>query len=136
MAKAQVATRIYSRFSTPDSAPVEFGVSMTQQHFKDECDINNIVKTYVPPADAGSASFGDFTVTDLQDAYDRIDSINQQFATLPADVRAKFNHNPLEAVAFVEGSDDLTAAFELGLIPAPEPAPEPASTSVSESTTE
>ena len=46
MAKAQVQTRIYSRFSTPDSPAVEFGVSMTQQHFKDECDINNILKSY------------------------------------------------------------------------------------------
>nr|CAI9752538.1 virion structural protein [Microvirus sp.] len=127
MAKAQVQTRIYSRFSTPDSAPVQFGASMTQQHFKDECDINNIVRSYrgkIPASDE-PAYFMDCTVTDLQSAYQIAENIGSRFESLDSDVRAKFNNNPLELLEFVHNSDNKTAAIELGLLPKPEPVPEP-----------
>lgn len=125
MAKAQVQTRIYSRFSTPDSVPVQFGVSMTQQHFKDECDINNIVRSYrgkIPASDE-PAYFMDCTVTDLQSAYQIAESIGSRFESLDSDVRAKFNNNPLELLEFVHNSDNKTAAIELGLLPKSEPEP-------------
>lgn len=132
MAKAQVQTRIYSRFSTPDSAPVEFGISMTQQHFKDECDINNILKSYRGkiPASEEPAFFMDCTVNDLQSAYSIAEDIGSRFDSLDSEVRAKFNNNPLELLEFVHNADNQTAAIELGLLPKPapvEPAPvEPA----------
>lgn len=127
MAKAQVQTRIYSRFSTPDSAAVEFGVSMTQQHFKDECDINNILKSYRGkiPACEEPAFFMDCTVNDLQSAYSIAEDIGSRFESLDSEVRAKFNNNPLELLEFVHNADNQTAAIELGLLPKPEPAPEP-----------
>lgn len=119
MAKAQVQTRIYSRFSTPDSAPVEFGVSMTQQHFKDECDINNILKFYRGkiPASEEPAFFMDCTVSDLQSAYSIAEDIGSRFDSLDSEVRAKFNNNPLELLEFVHNADNQTAAIELGLLP-------------------
>ena len=121
MAKAQVQTKIYSRFSTPDSPAVEFGVSMTQQHFKEECDINNIMKSYrgkIPASDE-SAYFMDCTVTDLQSAYEVADSIGARFDSLDSEVRARFNNNPLELLEFVHNADNQTAAIELGLLPKP-----------------
>lgn len=127
MAKAQVQTRIYSRFSTPDSPAVEFGVSMTQQHFKDECDINNILKSYrgkIPASDE-PAFFMDCTVNDLQSAYSIAEDIGSRFESLDSEVRAKFNNDPLELLEFVHNADNQTAAIELGLLPKPEPAPEP-----------
>lgn len=134
MAKAQVQTKIYSRFSTPDSAPVEFGVSMTQQHFKDECDINNILKSYRGkiPASIEPAFFMDCTVNDLQSAYEIAEDIGARFDSLDSEVRARFNNNPLELLEFVHNADNETAAIELGLLPKPEPSganalvPEPA----------
>lgn len=133
MAKSQVQTKIYSRFSTPDSPAVEFGVSMTQQHFKDECDINNILKAYrgkVPASDE-PAFFMDCTVNDLQSAYEIAEDIGSRFDSLDSEVRAKFNNNPLELLEFVHNADNQTAAVELGLLPKPEPAPEPAPTPAS-----
>lgn len=129
MAKAQVQTRIYSRFSTPDSPAVEFGVSMTQQHFKDECDINNIVRSYRGkiPASEEPAFFMDCTVTDLQSAYEIAEDIGSRFDSLDSEVRAKFNNNPLELLEFVHNADNMTAAVELGLLPKPEPSSEPVS---------
>lgn len=128
MAKAQVQTKIYSRFSTPDSSAVEFGESMTQQHFKDECDINNILKSYRGkiPASEEPAFFMDCTVNDLQSAYEIAEDIGARFDSLDSEVRARFNNNPLELLEFVHNADNATAAIELGLLPKPEPAPAPA----------
>lgn len=128
MAKAQVQTKIYSRFSTPDSSAVEFGPSMTQQHFKDECDINVILKSYRGkiPASTEPAFFTDCTVNDLQSAYEIAEDIGARFDSLDSEVRAKFNNNPLDLLEFVHNSDNETAAIELGLLPKPEPAPAPA----------
>ena len=128
MAKSQVQTKIYSRFSTPDSPAVEFGASMTQQHFKDECDINNILKAYrgKVPASEEPAFFMDCTVNDLQSAYEIAEDIGSRFDSLDSEVRAKFNNNPLELLEFVHNADNQTAAVELGLLPKLEPAPEPA----------
>lgn len=125
MAKAQVQTKIYSRFSTPDSPAVEFGVSMTQQHFKDECDINNILKSYrgKVPASEEPAFFMDCTVKDLQSAYEIAEDIGVRFDSLDSEVRARFNNNPLELLEFVHNADNQTAAIELGLLPRPEPTP-------------
>ncbi len=126
MAKAQVQTKIYSRFSTPYSVPIEFGPSMTQQHFKDECDINNILKSYRGklPLPEEPAYFMDCTVTDLQSAYEVAESIGARFDSLSSDVRARFNNNPLELLEFVHNADNQTAAIELGLLPKPvEPTP-------------
>lgn len=127
MAKAQVQTRIYSRFSTPDSPAVEFGTSMTQQHFKDECDINNILKSYRGkiPASTEPAFFMDCTVNDLQSAYEIAEDIGSRFDSLDSEVRARFNNDPLELLEFVHNADNETAAIELGLLPKPEPAPAP-----------
>ena len=125
MAKAQVQTKIYSRFSTPDSPALEFGESMTQQHFKDECDINNILKSYRGkiPASTEPAFFMDCTVNDLQSAYEIAEDIGARFDSLDSEVRARFNNNPLELLEFVHNADNETAAIELGLLPKPEPAP-------------
>ena len=125
MAKAQVQTKIYSRFSTPDSPAVEFGESMTQQHFKDECDINNILKSYRGkiPASEEPAFFMDCTVNDLQSAYEIAEDIGSRFDSLDSEVRARFNNNPLELLEFVHNADNETAAIELGLLPKPESAP-------------
>lgn len=127
MAKAQVQTKIYSRFSTPDSPAVEFGPSMTQQHFKDECDINVILKSYRGkiPASTEPAFFMDCTVNDLQSAYEIAEDIGARFDSLDSEVRARFNNNPLELLEFVHNADNQTVAIELGLLPKPEPAPTP-----------
>lgn len=116
--------KIYSRFNVPESIAVEFGESCTQQHFKDECDINNIVKSYKAKEPPPPCYFDDCTVTDLQQAYALSDDISERFAMLPSDIRAKFNHNPLELLHFVGNVDNVTAARELGLLK-----PEPSKTS-------
>lgn len=112
--------KIYSRFNVPESLAVEFGESCTQQHFKDECDINNIIKSYKAKEPPPLCYFDDCTVTDLQQAYALSDDVSERFMMLPSDIRAKFNHNPLELLHFVGNSDNAAVARELGLLK-PEP---------------
>ena len=96
---------IYSRFNPPPSVDTKFeGESMTQQHFQDEVDINNIIKRYsstgflVDPltSPSGQPMFGDFSdVIDFQTALGiakiketnkNIEAIGEQLEALKKDV--------------------------------------------------
>ena len=65
-----LVVEIFSRFNPPPSVDTTFeGESLTQQHFADECDINNIISNFDrtgflvdPTLPVGrSPQFGDFT---------------------------------------------------------------------------
>lgn len=80
--------------------------SMTQQQFKNECDINHIIKRYNKDPqlwatlinnakDINSPSFADFTdVGDFRHAMDKVSQIGEFFASIPSEVRARYNQNP------------------------------------------
>jgi phage internal scaffolding protein len=110
---------------------------MTQQHFKDESDINTIMSKYqrtgflVDPLVAVSSrpEFGDFsTMSDFMDAQNVIAEANQLFAELPSSIRKRFNNDPAEMLYFLGEPDNKDEAIKLGLVNAPAPpprAPEP-----------
>lgn len=107
---------IYSRFSVPSSSGLVCGVGRTQQHFKDECDINNIIKGYVPVPAPSTAVYGDFSCTDLQEAYGIVEQASVAFSEVPSDIRARFNHNPVEFYEFVQNPVNHAELAELGLL--------------------
>lgn len=95
--------------------------SLTQQQFKDECDINNIMKSY---QETGTIShlnpkahiFGDFSdVKDFRESMELITYAQSQFDQLPAKVRSRFNNDPAELVEFCNHSSNLEEAISLGL---------------------
>jgi len=98
------------------------GESRTQQHFKDECDINTIVRKYrtqgvVPVGTSKEELFGDFTnVPDLQEAMGIAARANQQFAALPSHMRERFNNDPLEFIDFVNDPKNQDAMADLGMM--------------------
>lgn len=108
--------------------------SLTQQQFKDECDINSIVAR----ADAtgiyshvasGSPMQGDFTefgdATHFQNAKNLVIAAEASFNALPANVRARFNNDPASLIAFLEDDKNDLEAYKLGLLnSAPETQPE------------
>lgn len=115
--------------------------SMTKQSFKDECDINNIVRRFelTGQIDHVNAAAAQGLYTDLPDGIDLQASLNivaqaeAAFMALPAAARAEFNNDPVEFVeAFNNPSKEQQERFvALGLAtarPAPEapPAPPPA----------
>jgi len=98
------------------------GASRTQQQFKDESDINTIVKRYIKTGQLGNPnatrqpSFGDFTSVDYMAMRNAIADIDQDFASLPAKIRRRFNEDPYQLVRWLENPANAKEAAKMGLI--------------------
>lgn len=104
--------------------------TLTQQQFKDEADINNLVDRFlrtgeIPPVDA-RAMYGDFVDApqSYQEALDAVFAAQEGFDALPSKTRQRFNNDPLELLSFLADPANVEEAIDLGLM---EPKPEPAS---------
>jgi len=109
-----------------DAATNESGLaceepSLAQQHFKDECDINNILRQFnvtgLLPESPLSPRYGDFTgIGDYHTALNRVIAAQDEFEALPAQIRARFNNDPAELISFLEDDKNRPEAEELGLV--------------------
>lgn len=108
------------------------GASKTLQNFKEECDINNIMKKFertgmLNHAKEFEGGYGDFTNTpvDYQEACNIILEAERMFMTVPSKVRKEFDNDPGKFLEFVENPENIDRCRELGLaVPkAEEPAP-------------
>jgi len=95
--------------------------SLAQQHMKDECDINVIVERFGVtgrvPVTQFEPTYGDFTgVSDYHAALNKINATEERFMSLPAKIRAKFEHDPYKLVNFLMDEANRSEAIELGLI--------------------
>lgn len=104
------------------------GPGVTQQSFKDECDLNVLVARYrlgaTDPVVVGKrqAFFGDFTSgLGLLEAHQLVQDASEAFMTLPAKVRDRFGNDPVALLAFLEDEGNRAEAVSLGLIPPPAP---------------
>lgn len=108
----------------------------TVQDFTAETDINYIVsriKSGKPvPQLAREAMYGDFSnAGDFQAAQEAVVRGREAFKSLPAEVRAAFNHNPRELLEALDQGvalegDSRKVLEKCGMIaPLPEPPPEP-----------
>lgn len=98
--------------------------SRTQQHFKDECDINVIVERFGVtghlPIMAVQPMQGDFTgVDDFQSALEHVRASQENFMRLPAKVRERFQNNPQAFVDYCLNPANIEGVRELGLAPRP-----------------
>lgn len=99
--------------------------TMTQQHFKDECDINSIISRYnvtgyLPESDK-PMQYGDFTnVSDFMTAQNIIIEAQERFDALPSDVRKRFDNNPANLLEFMQDDSNREEAIKLGLINNPD----------------
>ena len=95
--------------------------SLTQQHFKDETDINNILRQFnvtgLLPESPLSPRYGDFTgINDYHSALNAVIEAEDGFMALPADLRARFSNNPEELINFLDNPQNKDEAIRLGLI--------------------
>lgn len=103
--------------------------SMTQQQFKDECDINKIMERYLrtgvlsDPLDRrGTPKYGDYAgLGDYMDHMNKVVEANEMFEALPAAIRKRFNNNPGELIEFVMDENNRKEAEMLGLVEKVEP---------------
>lgn len=102
-------------------------LSLTQQHFAEECDINYIVERFgvtgqLPPGAVYQPTYGDFTgIGDYRQALDAVQAADDAFMALPAKIRERFDNDPALFVDFCSSNDpaDRAEAMDLGLIPYP-----------------
>jgi len=108
----------------------------TQQHFKDETDINNILRQFnitgLLPTKSISPRYGDFTgIGDYHSALNSVIAAETEFMTLPAHLRARFDNDPQELIEFLNNPENKDEAIKLGLVSKTE-----ASAPIMESTSE
>jgi phage internal scaffolding protein len=99
--------------------------SRTKQEFKDECDINNIVKRYkktgvITHYKNTNGVYGDFSnPVDYQTALNSIMEANDMFMELNAELRKKFDNDPKKLIEFINDEKNRDEAIKLGIIEKP-----------------
>jgi phage internal scaffolding protein len=102
------------------------GESLTQQHFKDECDVINIIKRHdrngiIEHVQRGQARYGDFSeVADYREALDLVRDAQDEFMTIPSDIRKKFDNDPGKFYEFVSNPDNKEELKTMGFIQTPD----------------
>jgi phage internal scaffolding protein len=112
----------YDRDKNSDLAKFVFtSPSRTKQSFRDECDINNILRQFNVtgqlPIDGVQPQYGDFSgITDYQSALNAVMSAQDSFLALPAKVRARFDNDPALFVDFASDEANRDELKALGLL--------------------
>lgn len=105
------------KYGTPNLEP-----TMTQQQFKDECDVNNILSKYkksglLTHVNKGKATFGDFTtLEDYQTSVEKVMAAQDSFSKLPSEVRNRFQNDPGKIIDFLSDEKNHEEAVQLGLM--------------------
>jgi len=107
--------------NSADSRFVFTRPSRTQQSFRDECDINNILRQFNVtgelPVGSVQPQYGDFSgITDYQSALNSVMAAQDSFLALPAKVRAKFDNDPAVFLDFVSDEANKDEMKALGLL--------------------
>ena len=103
--------------------------TLTQQQFKEECDINNIMARYQNTGEFTHLTrkqgvYGDFSeIKDYQTMLQTVLEADAAFASLPAKMRLRFQNDPAQLLEFIQDPKNTEEAISLGLM---EPKPQPA----------
>ena len=95
--------------------------SLAQQHARDECDINTIVKRFgltgELPSNVRTPQYGDFLeASDYHTSLNAVRAADAAFMQLPADIRTRFNNDAGAFVDFVSDDSNRAEAEKLGLV--------------------
>jgi phage internal scaffolding protein len=112
----------YDRDKNSDLAKFVFTrPTRTKQSFRDECDINHILRQFNVtgqlPVGSVQPQYGDFSgITDYQSALNAVMAAQDSFLQLPAKVRAKFDNDPALFVEFASDEANRDEMKALGLL--------------------
>lgn len=121
MAKLEVRSGLLN-YDNPPWMPE--GESLTQQNFMAECDYNLILANWertsqLNHVNPGSPVYLDVSQPiDYQSALNTVMDAEEAFMSVPARIRARFNNDPAEYVAFCLDPANRSEALELGLVEA------------------
>jgi len=116
--------KIFSAYELPpDPGLCCEDLSLTQQHFQDECDINLIMERALSTGEEPPVRptfYGDFSdIYSFQEIHDKIQHAMDEFSSLPAKIRDRFYNNPANLIQFMSNPDNRLEAISLGIIDAP-----------------
>lgn len=106
----------------------DYGQSLTVQSQAEDADINVLMRRYgltgKMPDNPYTPTYGDFEdITDYASALRAIRHAEEQFATIPAEVRARFGNDPQRFLEFTSSEDNWDEMHKLGLTKGPRPKP-------------
>ena len=118
-----IKNRIYTRRDngTLRIQTVNDKPSRTQQQFKDECDVNNIIKKYkttgiITHTNNKTGVYADMTeIGNYQEALGKVIEAETAFNNLPSAIRSKFHNNPQELIEYLNDKDKFEESIKLGL---------------------
>lgn len=125
--------KIYSLLNRPKGSTLQFGnKDLTQQQFKNDADINEIVRRAKktgslidPSIKVGRVpQFGDFSgVVDYHTAQNQLIEAKNAFMQLDPYVRQRFRNDPHELIEFLSDDKNRDEAEKLGLVSRKMPLP-------------
>lgn len=100
--------------------------SMTQQHQKDEVDVNNIMRRYVKTGvidhvNRNQPFYGDVPAHTYHEAIEQVRKADEMFLELPSAVRKFFDNDPAQFLAFVQDPANKEDLYTMGLADRPLP---------------
>lgn len=125
---------VRKNYGPSDRVMVEFPEeTMTKQAFKDECDINNILRRFektgqLPDLIKQNPQYGDFSnVPEYQQALNTVQHAQEQFAALSSKIRERFANDPAKFLQFATDPANAPEMVRMGLATQVAPTPSPAS---------
>ena len=115
---AMTRERVAVRFTEP---------SLAKQSFKNECDINQLMRKYqktgvIEHLNTHQGDYGNFIgFEDYQISLNRILEAEDAFSTIPSEIRNKFSNDPAKFLEFVQNPANLAEMQEMGLANPPRP---------------
>lgn len=113
-------------------------ICLTEQHHKDACDINNILKRYdrdgvITHVNEAKAQYGDFSeVNEFQESLNLVIQSKQSFMELPSAIRKRFGNDPGLFMEFITDPKNMPEMIEMGLANAPQPEAKPIKVEIAE----
>lgn len=101
---------------------VTVGETMTQQQYKDDCDVNLIMERFMKTGEITHLAKqelieGDFSsLPSYREALDTVNRARDMFGELPAKVRLQFENDPQKLLEFMKDDNNYDEALKLGLI--------------------
>lgn len=96
------------------------GPSKTDQSFKDDCDVNLILKRFMKTGQRLPQVTGKYNdiseVPNLADALTQLNEAQHAFDNLPSFVRKRFGNSPVELVNFLKDPQNFEEGVKLGLL--------------------
>lgn len=98
--------------------------TLTQQHSKDEVDINLIMARYIKTGVIDhvakySGQYLDNQAIDYHESQNTLIAADAMFLELPSSVRAQFKNDPAEFLTFVSNEENHSKLAEMGLTKTP-----------------